>query len=243
MAKSSTKSAAKPKYAAKTKSATKPPTRRKRPGNAARAVSLETKIAPLQDRSRTTFETILATTGQLLTEVGFERLSTNMICERAGLTPPALYRYFPNKYAVLKELAVRLMERQDEMVFDWIEAGGLDTDNLADSIAQARQIQERATQIVREQPGGIWIMRAIRAVPLLRDVRLASRDKVAARIFERLRARYRYVSDEDLRVATRLSTELTYAATEMVIEEPHRDAERITQEVCVMVALYYNQFR
>ena len=30
-------------------------------------------------------------------EVGIERLSTNLVCERAGLTPPALYRYYPNK--------------------------------------------------------------------------------------------------------------------------------------------------
>ena len=51
----------------------------------------------------------------MLEEVGFERLSTNMICKRAGLTPPALYRYFPNKYAVLKELGERRFQREAEV--------------------------------------------------------------------------------------------------------------------------------
>lgn len=41
-------------------------------------------------------------------------------CERAGLTPPALYRYFPNKYALLSESGQRLMQRQNERVDHWI---------------------------------------------------------------------------------------------------------------------------
>ena len=46
-----------------------------------------------------------------VSDVGIERLSTNLVCERAGLTPPALYRYFPNKYALLSELGQRLMQQ------------------------------------------------------------------------------------------------------------------------------------
>jgi AcrR family transcriptional regulator len=201
--------------------------------------ALDTKLTPSQDRARSTFEAILTTTGQLLAEVGFERLSTNMICERAGLTPPALYRYFPNKYAVLKELAGRLMDRQDEAVFDWIESGGAEAATLEEAIAKTRAIQERVVQITREEPGGLWTMRAIRAVPMLRDVRLASRDKVADRLFERMRVQYPDSRLGQLRIATRLSTELMYAATEMVIEEPDRDVESITSEVSAMVAGYY----
>jgi AcrR family transcriptional regulator len=201
--------------------------------------ALETKLTPSQDRARSTFESILSATGELLAEVGFERLSTNMICERAGLTPPALYRYFPNKYAVLKELAVRLMERQDEAVFEWIESGGAESATLEEAIAKTRAIQERVVQITREEPGGLWTMRAIRAVPMLRDVRLASRDKVADQLFARMRVQYPDSRLGQLRIATRLSTELMYAATEMVIEEPDRDVESITSEVSAMVAGYY----
>jgi len=84
-------------------------------------VDLETKLKPQQNRARSTYDAILEAAGELLAEVGVERLSTNLVCKRAGLTPPALYRYFPNKYALLKELGERLMADQDEAVFAWQE--------------------------------------------------------------------------------------------------------------------------
>src|SRR5262249_31941379 len=59
---------------------------------------------PRQERALQTYERLLDVAGELLAEVGVERISTNMICARAGMTPPALYRYFKDKYAVLEAL-------------------------------------------------------------------------------------------------------------------------------------------
>ncbi|OHB26142.1 MAG: TetR family transcriptional regulator [Phenylobacterium sp. RIFCSPHIGHO2_01_FULL_69_31] len=205
------------------------------------AVPLGTKLKPSQSRARNTFETVLSTAGELLAEVGFERLTTNLVCERAGLTPPALYRYFPNKYAILSELARRLMEAQDEAVLAWMEAGGLEADSLAEAVEKNRRMQEQVNEITRQMPGGIWIMRALRAIPLLRDIRIASRDRVALQISENLRQRFPTVPQDELFRAARLSTELMYAATEMVLEEPEQDEARVNEEVCWMVALYYNR--
>lgn len=205
------------------------------------AVPLGTKLKPSQSRARNTFETVLSTAGELLAEVGFERLTTNLVCERAGLTPPALYRYFPNKYAILSELAQRLMEAQDEAVLAWMEAGGLEADSLAEAVEKNRRMQEQVNEITRQMPGGIWIMRALRAIPLLRDIRIASRDRVALQISENLRQRFPTVPQDELFRAARLSTELMYAATEMVLEEPDQDEARVNEEVCWMVALYYNR--
>src|ERR1035437_8849710 len=82
--------------------------------------SLLAKKQPSQQRSTQTVELILRLTAEVLADVGIERLSTNLVCERAGLTPPALYRYFPNKYAILSELGQRLMLRQNELIPRWI---------------------------------------------------------------------------------------------------------------------------
>lgn len=203
---------------------------------------LDTKIEPSQERARDTFETILETTGLLLGEVGFERLSTNMICQRAGMTPPALYRYFPNKYAILKELGRRLMEEQDHAAFDWIDAGGLETESVEDTIASNLRLQTQINEITRRFPGGVWILRVLRVVPVLREVRVESRDLVAQRVFDAMRSRFPGVSDDQLLAATRLTTELMYAATEMVIEEPELD-DQITHELCRMIAYYYAGLR
>lgn len=205
------------------------------------AVPLEARATPSQSRARNTFEAVLATAGELLGEVGFERLSTNLVCERAGLTPPALYRYFPNKYAILGELARRLMDAQDEAVFAWIQAGGLDADSLEQAVDKNRRVQRQVNEITRRSPGGVWIMRALRAVPLLRDIRIASRDKVAAHIAARLAAAWPHVPERELFRSARLTTEMMYAATEMVLEEPSEDEDRINEDVCWMVAGHYQR--
>ncbi|MBP7705494.1 MAG: TetR/AcrR family transcriptional regulator [Caulobacter sp.] len=204
-------------------------------------VPLGTKLTPSQSRARTTFEAVLTTAGELLGEVGFERLSTNLVCERAGMTPPALYRYFPNKYAILSELARRLMEAQDEAVFAWIQAGGLDARNLAEAVASNVHMQKKVNEITRQAPGGVWIMRALRAIPMLRDIRVESRDKVAEQIGESLRAMYPAVPEVELYRSARLTTEVMYAATELVLEEPDQDEDRINEDVCWMVALHYQR--
>jgi AcrR family transcriptional regulator len=218
-------------------------TSRAKPTDQAVATSLPlgTKLTPLQSRARTTFEAVLTTAGELLGEVGFERLTTNLVCERAGMTPPALYRYFPNKYAILGELARRLMEAQDEAVFAWMRAGGLEAGNLEEAVANNCRMQKQVNEITRRMPGGVWIMRALRAVPMLRDIRIASRDKVAKEISDTLRGQYPGVPSAELYRTARLTTELMYAATEMVLEEPDQDEDRINEDVCWMVVLHYQR--
>lgn len=203
------------------------------------APSLDTKSRPSRRRGKDTFEVILTTAGELLAEVGFERLTTNLVCERAGLTPPALYRYFPNKYALLKELAQRLMEAQDKAVLAWLEAGGIRSSSIEDSVARNRDLQKQINAITREFPGGDWILRALRALPVLQEVQTTSRDMVAQTLFDMLKAANPGVPEDRLRTATRLTTQMMYAATEMVLEEPDQDEDQINEEICWMVALYY----
>ena len=212
--------------------------RTKRP---ARSVKLATKL-PSRPAGVSTFEYLLATAGQLLGEVGFERLSTNLICERAGMTPPALYRYFPNKYAVLQELGRRLMRAQDYVFFAWMAEGGLKSSSVEEAVQSNCRLQSEVNATTRRQPGGIWIMRALRAVPLLHAVRIESRDLVARRLAKALKNDYPNLTHKKLLASTRLSTELMYAATEMAMEAPAQEAT-INQEVCWMVCLYYAQLR
>jgi hypothetical protein len=94
----------------------------------------------------------------------------------------------------------------------------------------------------REFPGGIAIGRALRAVPLLNDLRIRSRDMVAGAFAETLRRHYPNSDERRIQVACRLIVELGYSASEMVVEEPDRDADIINREVCVMFARYLEHF-
>jgi AcrR family transcriptional regulator len=203
---------------------------------------MQTKTQPLQERSRQTYEAILAAAAALLEEVGIDSLSTNMICARANLTPPALYRYFPNKYALLRELGVRLMQVQDKAVFDWVAAGGLVANSMEEALEKDFEITKRVIDITRAQPASLWIARAMRAVPMLREVRIESRNHVAEVLFQAMRPRYRNTSDEALRRAVRLNIELSSAAIEMIMEEPDAQTDEFIRELSWMMLLYFRRF-
>jgi len=201
---------------------------------------LQAKLQPTQARAQDTYEVILATAGEMLRDRGFEQLTTNAICKRAGITPPALYRYFPNKYAILKELGDRLMAAQDEEMLGWIGAGGLTGARFDERLASIVAIQRRMTEITRAFPGGVAIGRALRAVPMLQALRFASRDMVAAGLAAAIAPVHPQVDPARLGVATRMLVELGYAATEMMVEEPDRDIDMLTIEVCRMLVLYFD---
>ena len=207
-------------------------------------VPLEAKVMPRQKRALSTYDSILEAAGELLAEVGVERLSTNLVCKRAGLTPPALYRYFPNKYALLKELGTRLMAAQDEAVFAWQDH--YRDRHVAPVEVHAeilRTIESRVNEITRRFPGGGWVMRALRAVPTLGEVRIASREAVAERDFEVLSALYPQADRKRLRIASTLVVEVMYAATELVTDQPELDAEMVAEEIAHMSALYLDSFK
>jgi AcrR family transcriptional regulator len=209
---------------------------------AALVVDMQTKTQPLQERSRQTFEAILAAAAEVLEEVGIERFSTNLVCRRAQLTPPALYRYFPNKYALLKELGARLMEAQDQAVFDWIDSGGVDATTPEEALRRNLQIHNRVNDITRQHPGALWILRALRAVPTMREVRIASRTQVAERLFHALKGRYPRADEQELRRGVRLNLELAMAVTEMTLEEPDSESDEINAAFIRMIVQFYERF-
>ncbi|MCE9650523.1 MAG: TetR/AcrR family transcriptional regulator [Parvibaculum sp.] len=62
---------------------------------------------PKQSRARFTCDAILMATAQILETQGEAALTTNAIAERAGVSVGSLYQYFPNKDAILIEIACR----------------------------------------------------------------------------------------------------------------------------------------
>lgn len=178
---------------------------------------LLTHRKPVQARAQRTYDALLNAAGVLLGEVGIERISTNLICERAGTTPPALYRYFDDKYAVIGALAERLMERQNVAMEAWIA-------RYAD--AGLAVLADRTVELLRDmhaitsaEPGALWIMRSLHAVPNLAHIRLLSHNWVADLLTDIYHVYLPHVDRAVLRRRTRLSVEFAYSLDEMLKEE------------------------
>ena len=210
------------------------PTDSVRPAARRRAPPLEVKKQPEQQRAAETVERILEATAAALEEIGFERLSTNFVCARAGLTPPALYRYFPNKYALLCELGRRLMQRQNVLVPRWITPQAL-AGSLAGLEAALAGLLVDTYRVTAATPGGVWIMRALRAVPALQAVRLESHAEVTEAQAALLIATLHGADPTELRLIGRVAVELIYAAVEMLFDEP-LDVEATARVVGSMIA-------
>jgi len=188
---------------------------------------------PKQDRARQTRERLLDVAGDLLADVGLERISTNMIAARAGLTPPALYRYFDDKYAVIEALGRRLMERQNDVLERWIarhSPGGIA--GMADHIGELLAENAAAT---RAEPGAVWILRALHATPRLVHVRLESHRHVTGRLADACVPHIHGIDKEMLWSRLRLAVELGFAADEMLYEEDRVSAATVRAEVAAML--------
>jgi AcrR family transcriptional regulator len=196
---------------------------------------LRPKALPRQGRAQETYERLLGVAADLLGEVGIERLSTNLICDRAGLTPPAFYRYFPNKYALLHAMGERLMGAQNELLETWA---------TPQTMAQPRAKLEftvlklfvQTLELTRALPAGVWITRALRAVPALQAVRIGSHRHVAALIEGAFMAAHPSVDRAEVRVFARLAIESAYASQEMLFDDPELDPIVVGRMLAAMVA-------
>lgn len=81
-----------------------------------RGKSAKPRKRPVQERSRQTVAAILQAAAQVLVKNGYDRTTTNLVAEKAGVSIGSLYEYFPNKEALVaaiasahvEELAVRV---------------------------------------------------------------------------------------------------------------------------------------
>ena len=62
---------------------------------------------PRQARGKARVEQVLDVTERLLTEGGYDALTTNAVAAEAGISVGALYHFFPGKVAILEALVAR----------------------------------------------------------------------------------------------------------------------------------------
>lgn len=205
------------------------------PAPVASGPDLRQKAVPRQGRAQETYERILAVAADLLGEVGVERWSTNLVCERAGLTPPALYRYFPNKYALLHELGERLMAVQNQLLEAWAKAETMALPR-ARFEASVLALFARTIEVTEAAPAGVWITRALRAVPALQEVRIASHRHVSGLIEAAFMATHPGAARAEVQIFARLAVESAYATQEMLFDDPDLDPMAVGRVLASMLA-------
>lgn len=196
---------------------------------------LQPRAQPAQARSRATVERLLDTALDLLETVGAEGFNTNLLAERAGMSVRAIYRYFPNKVAVL----VALAERAADWERAWIG-------DLADAPADGdwRGALEGALQGYFQAASGrrgvVALRAAIHAIPELRAVEAAASVRLQGELAVGLRALGVRAPPERLAVASQAIIETAARLLDVALfSSPDRAAD-LMDELTRMLGAYLN---
>ena len=203
-----------------------------------RQVELLEKNKPRQERAKRTYEAILVAASELLLEVGVERISTNIMAERAGITVPALYRYFPNKYAVLHALGAAMMDKQNTVCLAWFEKN-MDKREPLMLLNSIDQLLLLTYEVTRDQLAGLEIIQSLRAVGPLQELRLTSNRLVAEQFAGVIADMFSWPQDHTLTMQSRLSVDMGYAVVELALEDSTLPPAETLAEGAHMIQMYW----
>ena len=170
----------------------------------------ETRIAlrnePVQARSTARLTALLDAAAAVVDEIGFERLTTAMVAERAGASIGTVYRYFPDRIALLQAIAARNLDRLFNRVSD--EIGDPRHEHWSAAMGAAFEI---LVDSYRSVPG----FRGLRVGDVI-DLRPAPCERtfnsiVADRLLDRLIERFGVQDSPELRVRFEAAIEVSDA--------------------------------
>lgn len=114
--------------------------------------TIKPRKTPQQARSRQTREDILEATTHLLNRKPFSEVSTNHIAKKTGISIGTLYKYYPNKDAILADLSLVFMQQDTELfgrIFEGSTSGRQRKDALVDDLVEALMTVHREDAQVR----------------------------------------------------------------------------------------------
>ncbi len=192
---------------------------------------------PQQKRAQRTYDRLVAVTGELLDEVGFERISTNVIAERAGVSPPALYRYFEDKYGLISVFGQFVMEAQNALLAEVGENLATDPDYDLTSAILTRLLL-KTVEVTEEIPGGVRVMKCLRVVPALSNIRTDSHHEMATALAAAAVIHRPSLSEAEIYRQSLFSIEIGYTAIEFVLDNPKVDRVATIRDACNAIAAF-----
>lgn len=79
--------------------------------------------APVQERGRRRVQQLLDAAAQVIAESGVDNATTNAVAARAETSVGVLYKFFPNKQAIVEALALRYIEEIEQLLSRQEQAG------------------------------------------------------------------------------------------------------------------------
>ena len=186
---------------------------------------------PRQARAKQRVEQILAAASQLVMAKGFAGLKMGESASQAGVTPSSIYQYFPNKRAILLELAQRHLDAGQQLLASLLAPEIEDIDDLGqrlDAGIETYYLRLRADPLVPH------LRTAFAADTQLREMEAADTVEIEDRLFEATKHLFRPKCQAQIRLAMRMILEFIDVGVDMATALDEREGR------AVMDLLYTN---
>lgn len=197
------------------------------------------RTVPVQARAVESVSKILDTAASLLDEVGLEAFNTNLLANRANVRVRTVYRYFPDKYAVIIALAHYLAA-------DWDTWMGDDYEQLANPDLDWEKVQRRNISSwlkkLSNQPGGVSVLKSLRTVPELQDFDMTLLDQMTTKMSEALKARGVRLGEKKLRLVCHTALQSVDMGVEHYIRLDETDRRAFLDELIKMHISYLREY-
>ena len=187
------------------------------------------RALPSQARSKERVDLILRCTVEIICEVGVNGAKTSEIARRAGISLASLYRYFPNKTAIVATLADRYFQELRNYLSSFLENFDLQ---------QIGNLIDELSDFYRNKPGFVEILRGIGSMPELKEQQEQDRKMAAEAIQKAVTNLYPHLAGPDITMACWMISDAVVHMLQQSQQMPPEQVEYMLKELKLMVGCY-----
>ncbi len=196
-------------------------------------VDVTPRRMPVQARSRERVSSILRHAAGIIHELGVDGTSMSAIARNSGMSLASLYRYFPNKAAIIKAIAEQHVAKMESVL----------RDRLAEiSPEQAIDVLiDLFYRFYREEPAYTAIWSGVEAMPELRDLDVRELYNHAADLDARLQELYPQLDAERRGTASLLLPRSAGTVLRLAVTLPRDQGDQLVCELKCMARAYLTE--
>ncbi|MDV3503422.1 TetR/AcrR family transcriptional regulator [Marinobacter sp. M-5] len=194
------------------------------------ALNVTPRRRPVQARSRERVETILQHATAIFHDVGVDATSMSAIARQSDMSLASLYRYFPNKTAIVKAIAERHVEKVESALRD-----RLGETSLADAVDV---LIDLFYEFYRTEPAYSAIWSGVEAMPELRHLDLRELYSHARDLDARLAVEFPHLDKDKRWTASLMLPRTAGSILRLAVTLPEDQAKNLVRELKSMMTAY-----
>ncbi len=194
------------------------------------SIDVTPRRQPVQARSRERVTCILNHAAAIFHEIGVDATSMSAIARKSNMSLASLYRYFPNKAAIVKAIAEGHVSRMESALRDRLET--LDMMEAVDVLI------DQFYQFYRTEPAYSAIWSGVESMPELRELDIRELYSHARDLDARLKRECPHIPDDRRWTASLMLPRSAGTVLRLAATLPEQQARSMIRELKCMARAY-----